>query len=178
MTPCPGRPWRIGPLAARLPVEAGAARASGNRLSPMPFERERLLDLAGWRHSWPGCENEPLRPSRQGVSRVCLLLLLCLSLIGPPVSGLNDLVSPRAGIIYKPIAALSLYGTYSVSYLPRSGDQFSSLTTITRQVEPEKFDNYEVGVKWDASDRLSLTTSAYRLDRTNMRSTDPNDPTR
>ncbi|MEO6193165.1 MAG: TonB-dependent siderophore receptor [Thermoanaerobaculia bacterium] len=90
----------------------------------------------------------------------------------------DDLVSPRAGIIVKPITQLSLYGTYSVSYLPSSGDQFSSLTTITQQVKPEKFNNYEIGVKWDAADSLSLTTAAYRLDRTNTRSTDPRDPTR
>ena len=64
-----------------------------------------------------------------------------------------------------------------MSYLPSSGDQFSSLTTITQQVEPERFDNYEVGAKWDLR-RLALTTAVYRLDRTNTRSTDPNDPTR
>src|SRR6185295_9649477 len=97
---------------------------------------------------------------------------------GDQLDRVDDLVSPRAGIIVKPVAALSLYGSYSVSYLPSSGDQFSSLTTITQQVEPEKFNNYEVGVKWDPTDRLSLTTAAYRLDRTNTRSTDPNDPTR
>ncbi|MGH9421615.1 MAG: TonB-dependent receptor, partial [Thermoanaerobaculia bacterium] len=90
----------------------------------------------------------------------------------------DNLVSPRAGVIVKPVTALSLYGSYSVSYLPSSGDQFSSLTTITDQVKPEKFDNYEVGAKWDAMKYLSLTTSVYRLDRTNTRSTDPNDPAR
>ena len=78
----------------------------------------------------------------------------------------------------KPIAPLSLYGSYSVSYLPSSGDQFSSLTTITQQVEPERFNNYEVGVKWDMVPSLTMTTAVYRLDRTNTRSTDPNDPTR
>jgi catecholate siderophore receptor len=90
----------------------------------------------------------------------------------------DDLVSPRAGVIVKPIAPLSLYGTYSVSYLPSSGDQFSSLTTVTEQLEPERFENYEVGAKWDASDALAITVAAYRLDRTHTRSTDPNDPTR
>ncbi len=97
---------------------------------------------------------------------------------GDDLSRVDNLVSPRAGIIVKPIETLSLYGSYSVSYLPSSGDQFSSLTTITEQVKPEEFENLEVGVKWDASDRLSLTTSIYRLDRTNTRATDPNDPTR
>src|SRR5262249_5821005 len=42
----------------------------------------------------------------------------------------------------------------------------------------EKFTNYEVGAKWDLRRSLSLTTAVYRLDRTNTRSTDPNDPTK
>jgi catecholate siderophore receptor len=65
-----------------------------------------------------------------------------------------------------------------VSWLPASGDQFSSLTNVTQQLEPEKIVNYEAGAKWDASPVLSLTLATYRLDRTNTRSTDPNDPTR
>lgn len=91
---------------------------------------------------------------------------------------IDNLVSPRAGIVFKPVAPVSIYGSYSVSYLPSSGDQFSSLTTITQQVKPEKFSNYEVGVKWDIVRSLSVTTAVYRLDRTNTRSIDPNDPTR
>src|SRR5258708_31058331 len=35
-----------------------------------------------------------------------------------------------------------------------------------------------MGVKWALARSLSLTTAVYRLDRTNTRSTDPNDPTR
>jgi catecholate siderophore receptor len=90
----------------------------------------------------------------------------------------DNLVSPRAGIIYKPVEPVSVYGSYTVSYLPGSGDQFSSLTSITQQVKPERFTNYEAGAKWDVRDNLSLNTAVYRLDRTNTRSTDPNDPTR
>ena len=90
----------------------------------------------------------------------------------------DNLVSPRAGIVYKPIAPMSIYSSYSVSYLPSSGDQFSSLTTITEQVKPEQFQNYEVGAKWDVVANLSVSTAVYRLNRTNTRSTDPNDPTR
>jgi catecholate siderophore receptor len=90
----------------------------------------------------------------------------------------DDLLSPRAGIIFKPAEPVSIYGSYSVSYLPSSGDQFSSLTTITQQVKPERFDNYEVGTKWDSPLGLAVTAAVYRLDRTTTRSTDPNDPTR
>jgi catecholate siderophore receptor len=90
----------------------------------------------------------------------------------------DNLLSPRLGVVVKPIAPLSVYSSYSVSYLPSSGDQFSSLTNITQQVEPEKITNYEVGAKWDLATGLSLTTAVYRLNRTSTRSTDPNDPTR
>jgi len=97
---------------------------------------------------------------------------------GDTIARVDDLVSPRAGVVYKPVAPVSLYGSYTVSYLPSSGDQFSSLTVITDQLEPEKFTNYELGVKWDARPGLALTGAVYRLDRTHTRSTDPNDPTR
>ena len=97
---------------------------------------------------------------------------------GDDLDRTDRLVSPRAAIVYKPVLPLSLYGTYTVSHLPSSGDQFSSLTTITEQVQPEKFDNYEIGAKWDLARTLSLTAAGYRLSRTNTRSTDPNDPTR
>lgn len=97
---------------------------------------------------------------------------------GGDLRRIDNLVSPRAGIILKPLDRVSIYGSYSVSYLPSSGDQFSSLTTITQQVKPESFRNYEAGIKWDVARSLSLTTAVYRLDRTNTRSIDPNDPTR
>jgi len=90
----------------------------------------------------------------------------------------DDLISPRAGLVYKPDPTVSIYGSYSVSYLPSSGDQFSSLTTITQQVKPEKFTNYEIGAKFDLRRDVFLTAAAYQLDRTNTRATDPNDPTR
>ena len=91
---------------------------------------------------------------------------------------IDRLVSPRVGVIVKPVTPLSLYANYSVAYLPGSGDQFSSLTTVTQQVKPEKFSNFEVGVKWEARGYLTLTSALYRQDRTNTRSIDPNDPTR
>ncbi|MSU69912.1 MAG: TonB-dependent siderophore receptor [Opitutaceae bacterium] len=88
------------------------------------------------------------------------------------------LVSPRTGLVFKPLTKVSLYGNYSVSYLPSSGDQFSSLTIVTQQVKPEKFTNYEIGTKWDLPNNIFVTGALYQLDRTNTRATDPNDPTR
>jgi len=97
---------------------------------------------------------------------------------GDNLQRVDKLVSPRVGVIVKPTSDLSVYANYGVAYLPSSGDQFSSLTVITQQVKPEKFSNYEAGMKWDVRRSLSLTTAIYRQDRTNTRATDPNDPTR
>jgi catecholate siderophore receptor len=94
------------------------------------------------------------------------------------LSRVDNLWSPRAGIVFKPLALLSLYGSYTVSYLPSSGDQFSSLTSVTQMLKPEKFRNYEFGAKWDLLQSLSLTSAVYSLARTNTRATDPNDPSK
>lgn len=85
----------------------------------------------------------------------------------------DRLVSPRAGLVFKPAEAVSIYGSYGVSHLPSAGDQFSSLTATTRTLEPERFRNYEVGVKWDVQPSLALTSALFRLDRTNSSAPDP-----
>jgi catecholate siderophore receptor len=90
----------------------------------------------------------------------------------------DTLWSPRLGVILKPSENLSLYASYSRSYLPQSGDQFSGLTDVTEGLKPERFDNYEVGAKWELFDGLLATAALYRLDRTNTRAADPADPSR
>jgi catecholate siderophore receptor len=97
---------------------------------------------------------------------------------GESLNRRDDMVSPRAALLYKPADAITLYSSYSVSALPGSGDQFSSLTVTTETLEPEKFTNYELGFKWDILNRVSLAAAAYRLDRTNTTAPDPADPAR
>ena len=94
------------------------------------------------------------------------------------LSRTDDLISPRAALLFKPVESVTLYSSYSVSALPSSGDQFSSMTVTSATLEPEKFRNYEIGAKWDVFDRLSLSSAVYRLDRTNTTAPDPVDPTR
>jgi len=88
----------------------------------------------------------------------------------------DKLWSPRLGLILKPNEDLSFYASYSRSYLPQSGDQFSSLDADRASLEPERFDNYEVGAKWEILDGLLATAAVYQLDRSNTRATDPADP--
>lgn len=90
----------------------------------------------------------------------------------------DNLVSPRVGLIYKPVEPVSMYASYSLAYVPRAGDQLSSLSLTNQALEPEKFTNYELGAKWDARPQLSFTTAVYRLDRTNVVIPDPADVSR
>jgi catecholate siderophore receptor len=85
----------------------------------------------------------------------------------------DEVVSPRAGLIFKPIDPISLYGNFAVSFLPQSGDQFGSLNVTTAALEPERFESLEAGVKWDIAPDLTFTAAVYRLDRTNTRAIDP-----
>jgi catecholate siderophore receptor len=85
----------------------------------------------------------------------------------------DELWSPRLGVILKPQSNLSLYASYSRSYLPQSGDQFSALDINTEALKPERFDNYEIGAKWEPVPGLLATAAVYRLDRTNTRSPGP-----
>jgi catecholate siderophore receptor len=88
----------------------------------------------------------------------------------------DDLVSPRVGLIYEPFDAMSLYASHTVAYEPRAGEQLNGLSANARSLEPEKFENLELGAKWDIRPDLSASLAAYRLDRTNVAFTDPNDP--
>lgn len=81
--------------------------------------------------------------------------------------------SPRAGVIVKPRANVSFYGSYTRSFLPQSGDQFSALDAVQATLAPEEFTNLEAGAKWDVTPTLALTAAAYRLDRNNSRFNDP-----
>jgi catecholate siderophore receptor len=71
---------------------------------------------------------------------------------------------------------VSLYASYTVTYLPRSGAQMSSLNASNQALDPEEFDNYEIGAKWDLWPELSLSAAVYQLDRTNVAIPDPLDP--
>ena len=89
----------------------------------------------------------------------------------------DEVVSPRFGLVVKPTPALSLYASYAESFLPQAGDQFFLLSPGDSAFDPEKFTNYEVGVKWAPRDQLLLTAAVFQLERTNTKGPDPVDPT-
>lgn len=93
-----------------------------------------------------------------------------------PFARIDDKVSPRLGLIFKPRPNVSLYASYSRSFLPRSGDQFLSLSTTQANLEPEAFTNHELGAKWDVGPNLKVTAALFQLDRVNATTPDPANP--
>jgi catecholate siderophore receptor len=93
-----------------------------------------------------------------------------------PFARADDKVSPRLGLIFKPRPNVSLYASYSQSFLPRSGDQFLTLSTTQANLEPEEFTNYELGAKWNVRPNLNVTAALFQLDRANATTPDPANP--
>jgi catecholate siderophore receptor len=88
----------------------------------------------------------------------------------------DEMISPRLGLVWKPVETASVYVSYSRSFLPRSGEQFASLTPTTQNLEPEAYENLELGAKWRLNPGLSLTAAVFQLRRTNATTPDPANP--
>lgn len=80
-------------------------------------------------------------------------------------------ISPRLGIIYKSQENISLYASYSESFLPGSGEQYATNKGKTvngsfRHLEPDVYENTEVGMKWDAPSGVSVTLAYFESEET------------
>jgi len=81
----------------------------------------------------------------------------------------DDVWSHRVGAVFKPLETLSFYIATSNSFLPGAGDQFGNLTTVNNEtLEPEEFENDEIGFKWEVAPRLFFTGAIFQLDRSNQ----------
>lgn len=89
----------------------------------------------------------------------------------------DDKVSPRLGVILKPQDNLSIYGSYSESFLPRSGDQFADINPPNDALDPNTFSNLEAGVKWDIHPGVALTGAVFQIEETSPQVADNNPDT-
>ena len=78
----------------------------------------------------------------------------------------DDEFSPRAGLIYKPAENVSWYLSYSESFLPRSGEQYKKLTASSAALDPDVYENMEIGVNYDIRPNLSLRASFFDNEQT------------
>ena len=97
-----------------------------------------------------------------------------------PLERTDDEVTWRAGLVYKPVQAGSIYAAYGTSFNPAGeGLTFASGPTAANnfKTDPETSRTFEVGTKWDLfENRLGLSFAVYRTEKDNGRTEDPADP--
>ncbi|NQX94679.1 MAG: TonB-dependent siderophore receptor [Erythrobacter sp.] len=87
----------------------------------------------------------------------------------------DEEISPRAGVIFKPMENISIYASYSESFLPRSGEQFANINGSNNALDPNTFTNLEAGIKVDFERGLSLTAAVFEIEQSSPQPND-NDP--
>lgn len=78
-------------------------------------------------------------------------------------SQVDEEITPRLGFVFKPKEHISLYASYSKSFLPQSGEQFASVGGNNIDLDPNEFTNLEAGIKWDFNNRMSMTAAIFEL---------------
>ena len=71
--------------------------------------------------------------------------------------------SPRLGLVYKPESDLTLYASYSETFIPQSGEQYATLSGTKDKLVSDIYENLEVGAKFDLDNGISVTASYYEL---------------
>lgn len=79
---------------------------------------------------------------------------------------IDEEISPRFGVIFKPKENISVYGIYSQSFLPRSGGQYAGVSDQTQLFEPDIFKTREVGLKWNIRPSLAFTGAYFENKQT------------
>lgn len=96
---------------------------------------------------------------------------------GVAVARVDRMLSFRAGVVFKPKPAGSLYAAYGTSLSPSL--EGLSYGTANTAIEPEKTYTFEAGSKWEVfGSRLLLTGAVFRVEKTNARTPglSPDDP--
>ncbi len=90
----------------------------------------------------------------------------------------DDLLNYQIGVVYKPIEAASIYGSFATSSSPagnalnQGSDPNALSSAINAALEPEESDLYEIGGKWDLlNGALSLSSAVFHTETNNSRIT-------
>ncbi|MCA1324561.1 TonB-dependent receptor [Herbaspirillum sp. alder98] len=88
------------------------------------------------------------------------------------LSRTDNAYSPRAGLVWQPTETQSYYLSWSRSFQPSA--ELLPLAVTNANIAPESTRNTEAGAKFDFLEgRASATVSVFRLERDNIKATDP-----
>ena len=81
----------------------------------------------------------------------------------------EEAFSPRLGVVYQPIEPLSLYASFTQSFVPSE-----DVDAQGELLKPERGTQYEVGIKGEFFEgNLSATLAAFNMNKTNLPVDDP-----
>ncbi|HEY9751288.1 MAG TPA: TonB-dependent receptor, partial [Allocoleopsis sp.] len=84
----------------------------------------------------------------------------------------DNAFSPQIGLVYQPIEPISIYGSFSRSFVPST-----SIRADGSPLEPERGTQYEIGIRGELLEgRLVANLAAYELTKSNIATGDPDNP--
>lgn len=94
--------------------------------------------------------------------------------VSPRAATTTAALNPRLGLVWNPVAAHSVYASYSKNFIPSGGADTIALspgtTSNTNTLPPQSSRQVEVGVKSDwFGDKISTTVALFQLDLYNRR---------
>jgi len=94
------------------------------------------------------------------------------NLSGSETTRNDDAFTPRVGLVYQPIEEISLFGSYSRSFIPNTSTTFSG-----DFLEPEQGEQFEFGVKAELLDgRFGVSLAYFNITKQNVATPDPDFP--
>ena len=119
---------------------------------------DKFKVLAGIRWSWQEAEVSTYKETAAGAGNP----ENAVPTITP--KRLDNAFSPKAGLVYQPTKAISLFGSYSTSFTPNTG------TTVDLQpIQASIIDQYEAGIKTDwFKGLLSTNVTVYQITNSNL----------
>lgn len=95
-----------------------------------------------------------------------------VTLVRTQFNRVDDVVSPRAALVYLPTRDQTYYFAWGTAFNPSA--EALALAANTVNTPPEKTQSFELGAKWQLlRDRLSVNANVFRIEKTDARTAEP-----
>jgi catecholate siderophore receptor len=79
-------------------------------------------------------------------------------------SDTDDTISPRVGLIYDLTQQASVYASYSETFAPKAGDQYAKVSSNDDKLDPDTFENTEIGLRYELPMGLSFSAAYFQVE--------------
>lgn len=131
---------------------------------------EKLKVFAGIRWSWQEAE---VTSKKEIIQKVNNVNTITTTFNDAPSNtepkNFNKAFSPKAGIVFQPNKEISLFGSYSNSFTPNTGNDING-----KALKPSIIDQYESGIKTELyKGKITTSLTVYIIENNNLAQTAP-----